>query len=228
MTHSPADSPDISPASSTPAAGSSAGLVLASGSPRRREILAAAGIDFEIQPADIDETADPKERPAELAERLAREKAEAVAGRIAAAAPDVEPRPVLGSDTIVVAGTGAQEEVLGKPRDEAHAVELLSKIIGRRHRVITAIAVAWTDRRPTASEFVTSRVEMREATRSEIEEYVAVGESLDKAGGYALQGEGRRFITAVEGSTSNVIGLPLEETVALLTRSGHPVEPSRS
>jgi septum formation protein len=210
----------------TPRSSETPSLVLASGSPRRREILADAGIPFEIQPADIDEKSQPGESPPELAERLAREKAEAVARRLA---PQTDrARPVLGSDTIVVAGHDSDERVLGKPRDAEHAVELLTQLMGTRHRVITAIAVAWTDGRETESEFVVSHVEMREATRGELEEYVEVGESLDKAGGYALQGEGSRFIVGVEGSASNVIGLPLEETVALLARVGHPVQVRRS
>jgi septum formation protein len=186
--------------------------VLASGSPRRRQILGDAGLRFEIQPSGIEEKTRPGETPADLAERLAREKAEDVAGRLPA-----EPRrPVLGSDTIVVAG----ENVLGKPTDAEHAVELLGQLVGTTHRVMTAIALAWSDGRPTASEVVTSEVEMRSATRDELVEYVAVGESFDKAGGYALQGEGARFILGVRGSSTNVIGLPLEETLALLERQG--------
>lgn len=215
-----------SPSTSPPAPCSKGGLVLASGSPRRREILAAAGIAFEVLPAGIEEEARSGERPDEMAERLAREKAEAVAQRLSD--PDRPARPVLGSDTIVVAGDLGREVVLGKPRDESHAVELLSLLVGTRHRVITAIAVAWTDERETLSEFVVSQVEMRPATRAELEQYVAVGESLDKAGGYALQGEGRRFVVGVEGSQTNVIGLPLEETVALLTRAGYAVASARA
>ena len=197
-------------------------LVLASGSPRRREILTEAGIAFEICPADIDESSAPDETPDALVARLACEKAEAVARRLSGDAH--RPRPVLGSDTIVVAGDGAAAEVLGKPRDEAHAVELLGKLVGRTHRVMTAIAVTWTDGRPTRSNTVVSRVTMRAADRGELEDYVAVGESLDKAGGYALQGEGRRFVTGVEGSRTNVIGLPIEETIALLEEAGHSLD----
>jgi septum formation protein len=193
-------------------------LILASASPRRREILAAAGVEFEIVPADIEEKARVSESPPALAERLAREKALAVATRSSA-----DPRrPVLGSDTIVVLG----DLVLGKPRNERHAVELLSKLMGTRHQVITGIAVCWTDGHKALSQIVTSEVEMRSATRQELEDYVAVGESLDKAGGYALQGEGRRFVVGVEGSQSNVIGLPLEETLELLERAGHEVSRS--
>ena len=189
-------------------------LILASGSPRRRQILGDAGLDFEIIPADIDEATRPGESPPALAERLSREKAAAVAKRL----PDRPPRPVLGSDTIVVVG----ERVLGKPRDEEHAVELLGLLMGRTHEVMTAIAIAWTDGRSIESQVVTSRVEMRSAARHELEEYVALGESLDKAGGYALQGGASRFVVGVHGSQSNVIGLPLEETLALLERAGAP------
>jgi septum formation protein len=152
------------------------------------------------------------ELPAALAERLAREKAIDVAQRIGSP-PAI---PVLGADTIVVAG----EDVLGKPRDEDHAVELLLQLMGTTHRVMTGIALAWSDGRKVLSQVVTSEVEMRSATRQELLDYVAVGESLDKAGGYALQGAGRRFVLGVRGSSSNVIGLPLEETLALFERAG--------
>jgi septum formation protein len=187
-------------------------LVLASASPRRREILSGANLLFDVQPSTIEERTRAGEHPRNLAERLAREKAVDVAGRLAA-----EPAtPVLGADTIVV----VDEDVLGKPRDAEHAVELLTRLMGRRHRVMTGIALAWSDGREILSEVVTSQVEMRAASRDELLEYVAIGESLDKAGGYALQGAGRRFVVDVVGSTSNVIGLPLEETLALLERDG--------
>lgn len=190
----------------------SAPLVLASASPRRSEILLAAGVPFEVIISGIEERMREGEPAPELADRLAREKAIDVASRL----PENPPRPVLGADTIVVAGT----EILGKPRDEPHAVELISGLVGTTHRVMTGIAVTWSDGRPARSQVVTSHVEMRAATRAEIIEYVAVGESLDKAGGYALQGEGSRFIIGVQGSRSNVIGLPLEETLALLAHAG--------
>ena len=180
---------------------------------------------FEVVVSAVDEQTRPGETPAALVERLAREKCLEVAARL----PRAPARPVLGADTIVVAGDeAAGERVLGKPRDAAHAVELLSLLIGTTHRVMTAIAVAWTDGREARSQVVTSRVTMRSATRAELEEYVAVGESLDKAGGYALQGEGARFVTGVEGSRSNVIGLPREQTLTLLRASGVPDESLRS
>lgn len=190
------------------------GLVLASASPRRREILGEAGIPFEVRPSSVDEQVRAGERPAALVERLAREKAEDVAQALALEPGG--PWPVLGADTIVV----LDEEILGKPRDADHAVEMLTRLVGRTHAVLTGVAVAWSDGRATASRIVASRVEMRFATRDEIVAYVATGESLDKAGAYALQGGASRFVTRVEGSRSNVIGLPLEETRALLEQAG--------
>jgi septum formation protein len=187
-------------------------LVLASASPRRRELLARAGIAFEVMPAEIDERALPDEAPHALAERLAREKALAVAGRLGPAPR----RLVLGSDTIVVLAG----EVLGKPRDAEHAEALLGRLLGRSHDVVTGVAVVDSEGLAPRSLTVTSRVTMHAAGADEIRRYVATGEPLDKAGAYALQGEGRRFVAAVEGSESNVIGLPLEETLALLRAAG--------
>ena len=187
-------------------------LVLASASPRRSKILLEAGLSFEIQPSTIEEVTREGESPADLADRLAREKALDVAERLGSP-PAI---PVLGADTIVVAG----EDVLGKPRDEAHAIELLTRLMGTTHRVMTGIALAWSDGREVLSQVVTSEVEMRSATHQELVDYVAVGESLDKAGGYALQGAGRRFVVSVVGSSTNVIGLPLDETLALFERTG--------
>ncbi|MBW2424093.1 MAG: septum formation protein Maf, partial [Deltaproteobacteria bacterium] len=201
------------PPADPPKSEGEARLVLASASPRRREILASAKLAFEIQPAEIEERARAGETPQALAERLAREKALEVARRL----PPSPRRPVLGADTIVVAPDG---DVLGKPRDEAHAVRLLERLVGHRHRVMTGIALAWSGSSELQSRVVTSEVEMRSASHEELVAYVAVGESLDKAGGYALQGEGKRFVLAVEGSRTNVIGLPLEETLELLEGAG--------
>lgn len=187
-------------------------LVLASASPRRSKILSEAGLSFDIQPSTIEEVTREGESPADLADRLAREKALDVAERLGSP-PAI---PVLGADTIVVAG----EDVLGKPRDEAHAIELLSRLMGTTHRVMTGIALAWSDGREVLSRVVTSEVEMRPATHQELVDYVAVGESLDKAGGYALQGAGRRFVVGVVGSSTNVIGLPIDETLDLFERTG--------
>jgi septum formation protein len=187
-------------------------LVLGSGSPRRRELLARAGVAFEVRPADIDERPRPGETPAALAERLAREKALAVACRLGA----TPARWVLGADTIVVLGA----DVLGKPADPEDAVRLLARLVGRTHRVLTGVAVVESARLAAHTVVVESRVTMRPAGLEEIRRYVAGGEPLDKAGAYAAQGEGRRFVVAIEGSESNVIGLPLDETLALLRKAG--------
>lgn len=187
-------------------------LVLASASPRRREILGEAGVPFEVRPSTIDEEPRVGEPPEALVERLAREKAVDVARALAAGPP----RPVLGADTVVV----LDGEILGKPRDEEHAVAMLSRLVGRAHRVMTGIALAWTDERSLESRVVASEVEMRAASTDEIRAYVALGESLDKAGAYALQGGAIRFVTRVVGSRTNVIGLPREETLALLDGAG--------
>jgi len=187
-------------------------LVLGSGSPRRRELLARAGVAFEVQPADVDERARPGEAPRALAERLAREKALAVARRVGPAPA----RLVLGADTIVV----VDGEVLGKPVDPEDAERLLGRLVGRGHRVLTAVALVESETLGGWSTIVESRVWMRPADRGEIRRYVATGEPLDKAGAYAAQGAGRRFIARIEGSETNVIGLPLEETLALLREAG--------
>jgi septum formation protein len=187
-------------------------LVLGSGSPRRRELLARAGVAFEVSPADIDERARPGEAPRALAERLAREKALAVARRVGPAPA----RLVLGADTIVV----VDGEVLGKPDDGADAARLLGRLVGRAHRVLTGVAVVDSEALDASCAVVESRVWMRYADVEEIRRYVATGEPLDKAGAYAAQGEGRRFIERIEGSESNVIGLPIEETLALLREAG--------
>ena len=187
-------------------------LVLASASPRRRELLAGAGVRFEVLPADIDEDARPGETPAQLAGRLAREKALAVASRVG---PDPA-RFVLGADTIVVLG----ESVLGKPRDPRDAESMLSRLVGRTHRVITAVVVARSHDLGWRARTVESRVRMRPAELEEIRAYVATGEPLDKAGAYAFQGRGRRFVAEIAGSESNVIGMPLDETLDLLREAG--------
>jgi septum formation protein len=187
-------------------------LVLASASPRRRELLARAGVAFEALPAEIDESPRAGESPEALVERLAREKALAVARRVGPAPR----RFVLGSDTVVVLG----REILGKPRDAAHAEALLASLAGRTHRVLTGVAIAASDGAELESFVVSSFVTMRDATADEIRRYVATGEPLDKAGAYALQGEGRRFVETVMGSETNVIGLPMDETLARLRALG--------
>jgi septum formation protein len=187
-------------------------LVLASASPRRREILAAAGLRFRVEPADLDERALPGETPAAHAARLARAKALAVARRCTGDDRCV----VLAADTLVVIGG----RTLGKPADAREAEAHLASLCGRTHRVITAVAVMRADAQRPREALVESEVALREASPAEIRAYVETGEPLDKAGAYALQGEGRRFVERVTGSETNVIGLPLEETLELLRAEG--------
>jgi septum formation protein len=187
-------------------------LVLASASPRRRELLARAGLRFEVLPADVPEEPRTGEGPRALVERLAAAKAAAVRDRL-------PPRPhrfVLGSDTVVALG----EDVLGKPSDPEDALAMLRRLAGRTHTVWTGVALAATGRDTLRVTSVASRVTFRAASEAELRAYVASGESLDKAGAYALQGEGRLLVSRIEGSESNVIGLPLDETLALLAEAG--------
>ena len=182
-------------------------LVLASASPRRRELLGQLGLRFEVSPADIDETPRPGEAAAAYVNRLAREKARAVASR----------RPgawVLAADTTVALG----DELLGKPRDAAEAREMLGRLSGRTHAVHTGVALAGPG--PELSTGVSTRVTFRALSPEEIAWYAATGEPLDKAGSYAVQGKGGFLVAAVDGSPTNVIGLPLGETLELLARAG--------
>lgn len=182
-------------------------LVLASRSPRRAELLRRLGLDFEIVPATIDESYIDHEMPATHAERLAREKALAVA----------EARPgalVLGSDTIVI----IDYDVLGKPRNEAEAMEMLRRLSGREHEVFTGVAVVAESGTYSALERV--RVRFRRLDRAECEAYVATGEPFDKAGGYGIQGYGSALVEAITGDYFAVMGLPIVQTLRLLRLAG--------
>ena len=182
-------------------------IVLASASPRRHALLAKAGVAFEARPADLDEAPRRFEAAEDTLARVARAKAATVAAAIA------EPgRLVLGADTGVVLGT----ELFGKPRDPDHAIAMLARLTGHTHRVITEVVLAESGSSRFWQCSVTTRVTMRAATLAELARYVAGGEPLDKAGAYAYQGEGGVLVSRIEGSESNVIGLPLEETLALL------------
>jgi septum formation protein len=178
-------------------------FVLASGSPRRRELLAQLGLLFDVEPAHLDETPKPLEEPAAYVLRLAGEKAAAVAQR--------HPhRIVLAADTTVALG----KEILGKPRDGAEAAQMLTQLSGRTHEVFTGISAAGRSR------VVRTAVRFRALSPAEIAWYVGTGEPLDKAGAYAVQGRAGAFVEALDGSPTNVIGLPLPETLALLTEAG--------
>jgi septum formation protein len=182
-------------------------IVLASQSPRRAELLGRLGLEFEIRPADIDESYRGHEMPADHAERLARGKALAAAhGR-----PDAL---VIGSDTIVVLG----DDVLGKPADERQAVEMLQRLSGREHQVFTGIAVVRGERIESSIERV--RVRFRVLSARECQEYVATGEPMDKAGAYGIQGYGAALVDAIEGDYFAVMGLPIARMLELIRRFG--------
>jgi septum formation protein len=182
-------------------------VVLASSSPRRRELLTLIGIAHEVAPADIDESYLPGELPAAHAERLAREKAAVVAVR----APDAV---TIGADTIVV----VDGDVLGKPRDAAHAAEMLRRLSGRAHRVITAVAAVW--RGTTVSTVEDVGVTFRPLTEREIATYIATGEPMDKAGAYGIQGFGATIVDRVDGDYFAVMGMSLVRLVGLLRDVG--------
>ena len=185
-------------------------LVLASASPRRRELLGQLGLAFDVSAADIDETPHQGEAAIAYVLRLAREKARVVAGRHPGAW-------VLAADTTVVLG----DELLGKPRDAAEVRDMMRRLSGRTHEVHTGVALAGPA--GEQSTVVRTRVTFRPLSEGEIAWYAGTGESLDKAGGYAIQGKGGFLVAAVEGSPTNVIGLPLGETLELLTRAGVPL-----
>jgi septum formation protein len=184
-------------------------LVLASTSPRRLALLRQIGIEPDaVDPPDIDEAAAPRERPAELARRLAAAKAAAVAARY----PDGF---VVGADTVVALG----RRVLPKAQDEAMARSCLSRLSGRRHRVYGGLCVVAPSGR-RAERLVCTVVTFKRLDAAEIDAYLAAGEWRGKAGGYAIQGRAAAFVRAINGSYSNVVGLPLYETVALLKGLG--------
>ncbi|MFI5233894.1 MAG: Maf family protein [Gemmatimonadales bacterium] len=184
-------------------------VFLASASPRRRELLTLIGIAHDVEPADIDESLLPGEKPAGHAERLARTKARTIADRH----PDAV---VIAADTIVV----VDGDVLGKPRDEAAARAMLRRLGGRTHTVLTAIAVARGSRTESAVESV--NVTFRAVTDEEIGSYVATGEPMDKAGAYGIQGFGATIVERVDGDYFSVMGLGLRRLVELLARVGAP------
>lgn len=180
-------------------------LVLASASPRRRALLAAASIDVDVDPVEIDESRIGAETPDAYVERVARLKAEAGVARHPG-------RIVLGADTAVV----IDGEVLGKPRDADDAAGMLQKLAGRTHEVMTGVALVVDGQLQSFVE--RTQVSMASLCASEIQAYVATGEPFDKAGAYAIQGGAGRFVTSIQGSYTNVVGLPLERLVELLHR----------
>jgi len=197
-------------------------LYLASASPRRRELLLQIGVPHRLVAAGIDETVRPGEAALDYVERLAREKAAAGLAALEGTARDGSARDgeaaacVLGADTAVV----LDGRILGKPEDRAEGLAMLAALSGRRHEVLTAVALC--DATRCLSRVVRSEVQFRALTAAEREAYWASGEPCDKAGGYGIQGLGAVFVSRLEGSYSAVVGLPLCETAELLAAFGIP------
>lgn len=182
-------------------------VVLASGSPRRRQLLDLVGISHEMRPTNIDESIRPRETPRRHAERLAREKASAIATR--------DPNLItIGADTIVV----INRKVLGKPADADQAAAMLRQLSGKEHTVVTAVAVSRGKKLRSAVEEV--RVKFRRLRDDEIDEYIATGEPMDKAGAYGIQGYGATIVECIDGDYFSVMGLPLARLVGLLRDVG--------
>ena len=187
-------------------------LILASASPRRRELLNQAGIiPLAITPVEVDETPLASEKPRDYTRRLAAQKATLVAKKNRGAL-------VLAADTAVAVGV----RILGKPGDRAEAEKFLKLLSGRRHRVITSIALA-VPKRKLVLKTVTTSVSFKRLTAGEINWYLECGEWQGKAGGYAIQGKAGAFVKRINGSYTNVVGLPLYETLAILRAHGYPV-----
>ncbi|UTW14013.1 Maf family protein [Marinobacterium rhizophilum] len=186
-------------------------LILASASPRRRELLTQIGVAFEVCAPGLSEQHRAGETPQCYVRRLALEKARAGFEQGGACCP------ALGSDTAVI----CDDEILGKPRDEADAVRMLMLLSGRRHQVLTGVALVDAERSETR--VVTTEVEFRVLSEAQCRRYWASGEPRDKAGAYAIQGLGAVFVTAISGSYSSVVGLPLAETAQLLAQFGVPL-----
>jgi len=189
-------------------------LILASRSPRRRQLLEMLGITHEVDPADVPEDPAPAEAGAALAIRLARAKAVQVSGRHPG-------ELVLGADTVVA----LDERLLGKPASPGEAARMLGELSGREHRVITAVALVQDGK--VAERHDVTRVWFRPLTTAAIAAYVATGESLDKAGAYGVQGYGAALVERIEGDFFSVMGLPVRLVVELLEAAGRPYRFSR-
>lgn len=188
-------------------------LILASASPRRTELLTAAGYTFEVHPADVDERMRADEGASAYVARLADAKSARVQEQLGAGADDI----VIGADTAVVLG----KDVLGKPRDVEDAARMLRRLSGRLHQVLTGVSVRRGRRDLTVVE--ATMVELVPLSEDQIAWYVASGEGRDKAGAYAIQGLASRFVTRIEGSYSNVVGLPVATVDRLIQQLGRPL-----
>ncbi len=181
-------------------------VILASGSPRRRKLMAGLGLTFKVMPAVIDETPGNRERPEDFAGRMAVAKAAAVAG--------IQPSSwVVGADTIVVTPGG---NILGKPRNREHALMMLRQLRGNTHQVMTGLCLCCVNKGIKARLVETTSVTFTEAGDEVLQAYIRTGEPLDKAGAYGIQGIGSFLVREIHGSCSNVIGLPLHRLLSLL------------
>lgn len=190
-------------------------LILASASPRRQQLLGQLGLPFTVVVADIDERPHPAEAPLPYVKRMALTKAQQIAQRHPEAF-------VLGADTIVT----IDAEILGKPRDIAHARHMLQRLSGQEHSVVTGLALLQHSTQRTLCDTVSTRVRFRVLTPDDIATYLATEEPFDKAGAYAIQGGGEAFVATVDGCYTNVVGLPVQRTAALLQDVGFIVPSS--
>lgn len=191
-------------------------VVLASASPRRRDLLAAAGLDFEVRVAGVDEDLAGGETAEEAAQLLAERKARAVAADL-----EGQEALVLGADTVVALSTPGGDRLLGKPADEVEARSMLEALSGSRHRVVTGVAVIRARDGALRGAYERTWVTMRPLTPAEVGAYVASGEWRDKAGGYAIQENADAFVTSLEeGGFDNVVGLPVSLAQGLLAELG--------
>ncbi|MGM0578203.1 MAG: Maf family protein [Myxococcota bacterium] len=214
-------------------------IILASQSPRRKELLERLGFTVKVMPANIDEVRQDGEPVESFVKRMARDKCLAVVERMQTtlyptdaegqpipAGPDsrrhIETRWVIGADTIVVLG----DDIMGKPKDTAEASEMLSRLSGRKHRVITGFCIHDLRKDKEGVQAVSTEAQFKKLTPTEVEKYVSVGESMDKAGAYAIQGVGAYLVDNIVGSYTNVVGLPLCQVIEMMEEMGaHDVLP---
>ena len=190
-------------------------IVLGSASPRRRELLDAQGFRLHVRPADVDETVRAGEAAADYLERIVRDKLHAAKSQIG---------PGMRADALIVADTTVTVDgrILGKPVDREESKKMIEALAGRAHEVMTRFAILALHSERELAETVTTRVIFRALTPAEIDTYVATGEGDDKAGAYAVQGKAAALVTRIEGSYSNVVGLPIAEVVVALAKLGLP------
>ena len=188
-------------------------ILLASGSPRRRELFTEAGLNFEVVSVDVDETPNEKE-PEKVAQELSRRKAVAADRELAADRNKV----IVAADTVVI----HNKEVLGKPKDEADAVRMLTELSGAVHDVITGVTIL-TPGREEVTFSQRTRVRFRPLSEEEIRDYVATGEPMDKAGAYGIQGLGGRLVEGIDGDFNNVVGFPIDRFLAIMKVLGELV-----